>query len=228
MVIIKIVPACSDTGATKCTICEYCEMISKEDKVLKSNELHKLRKEISKIQDNKRFEHTLSVAYTAANLAACHGGDIEHALIAGMLHDCAKCLSDEKLLSICEEHHIQTSREERQKPALLHAKVGSYLAHKKYHVENQDILNAIRNHTTGRPGMSLLEEIVFVADYMEPGRKHAPRLEQIRRTAFTDLNKAILMILEDTLEYLQSSGSVIDQATQETYYYYKTTYPQTQ
>lgn len=192
----------------------------------KKLELSKLRKEISKVQDNKRFEHTLSVAYTAANLAACHGADIEQALIAGMLHDCAKCLSDEKLLSICKEHQIRTSREERQKPSLLHAKAGSYLAAKKYHVEDPDILNAIRSHTTGRPGMSLLEKIVFVADYMEPGRKQAPRLEQIRRTAFYDLDGAVLMILEDTLEYLQNSDSVVDQTTQETYLYYKAAYSQ--
>lgn len=192
----------------------------------KKLELSKLRKEISKVQDNKRFEHTLSVAYTAANLAACHGADIEQALIAGMLHDCAKCLSDEKLLCICKEQQIQTSREERQKPSLLHAKVGSYLAAKKYHVEDPDILNAIHNHTTGRPGMSLLEKIVFVADYMEPGRKQAPRLEQIRRTAFNDLDGAVLMILEDTLEYLQGSDSVVDQTTQETYSYYQAAYSQ--
>lgn len=194
---------------------------SLEDKALKSSELSKLRKEMSKIQDNKRYEHTLSVAYTAANLAACHGENIDHALIAGMLHDCAKCLSDEKLLAVCEKQHIQVSREERQKPSLLHAKVGSHLAEKKYHVTNRDILNAIRNHTTGRPGMSLLEKIVFVADYMEPGRRQASRLDHIRRTAFVELDSAVLMILEDTLSYLQSSGSVIDQTTQETYHYYK-------
>ena len=72
--------------------------------------------------------------------------------------------------------------------------------------------------------MSLLEKIVFVADYMEPGRRQAPRLEQIRRTAFADLNQAVLMILEDTLEYLRGSDTVIDQTTQETYDYYKTAY----
>lgn len=188
---------------------------------MKSSELSKLRKEISKIQDNKRYEHTLSVAYTAANLAACHGENIDHALMAGMLHDCAKCLSDEKLLDICEKQHILVSRAERQKPSLLHAKVGSHLAEKKYQVTDHNILNAIHNHTTGRPGMSLLEKIVFVADYMEPERRQAPRLEQIRRMAFADLDRAVLMILEDTLEYLQSSGSVIDQTTQETYCYYK-------
>ena len=188
---------------------------------MKASELSKLRKEMSKIQDNKRYEHTLSVAYTAANLAACHGESVDHALVAGMLHDCAKCLSDEKLQNICEKQHMQISWEERQKPSLLHAKVGSHLAEKKYHVTNHDILNAIRSHTTGRPGMSPLEKIVFVADYMEPGRRQAPRLEQIRRIAFVDLDRAVLMILEDTLDYLKSGDSVIDQMTQETYSYYK-------
>lgn len=97
---------------------------------MKASELSKLRKEMSKIQDNKRYEHTLSMAYTAANLAACHGENVDHALVAGMLHDCAKCLPDEKLLDICEKQHMQVSGEERQKPSLLHAKVGSYLAEK--------------------------------------------------------------------------------------------------
>lgn len=188
---------------------------------MKPSELSKLRKEMAKIQDGKRYEHTLGVAYTAANLAACHGEDIDQALVAGLLHDCAKCLSDKKLLSICEKQKLPVNPQEEKKPSLLHAKVGSYLAHKEYHIADQDILNAIHNHTTGRPGMSLLEKIIFVADYMEPGRKQAPHLEQIRKTAFMDLDRAMLMILEDTLLYLQNSGSVIDQTTRETYEYYK-------
>ncbi len=188
---------------------------------MKPSELSKLRKGMSKIQDSKRYEHTLAVAYTAANLAACYGENVNHAMTAGMLHDCAKCLPEEKLLSICEKRHIQISREEYKKPSLLHAKAGSYLAGKKYHVSDQDILNAIHNHTTGRPGMSLLEKIIFVADYMEPGRRQAPRLEQIRRTAFVDLDRAVLLILEDTLNYLQDSGSVIEKTTRDTYQYYR-------
>lgn len=187
---------------------------------VKAMELSKLRKEMSKVQDRKRYEHTLGVAYTAANLAACHGTDVEKALIAGMLHDCAKGMSDHKLLDFCEKHHIQVSREERKKPSLLHAKVGSHLAHTKYKVTDSDILNAVCYHTTGRPGMSPLEKIIFVADYMEPGRRQAPRLEQIRRMSYADLDQAVLLILEDTLAYLQDSAVVIDQTTRETYNYY--------
>ena len=188
---------------------------------MKPSELSKLRKEMAKVQDGKRYEHTLGVAYTAANLAACHGEDVDRALVAGLLHDCAKCLSDEKLLAICEKQKLPVSLQEEKKPSLLHARVGGYLARKEYHITDPDILNAIHNHTTGRPGRSLLEKIIFVADYMEPGRKKAPHLEQIRRTAFADLDRAMLMILEDTLLYLQDTGSVIDETTRETYEYYQ-------
>lgn len=175
---------------------------------------------MEKAQDGDRYEHTLGVEYTAAALAMRYGGNIRDAQIAGLLHDCAKCLSDKKRLEICAKHHIPVTALERKNPFLLHAKVGAYLARKKYGVKNQDILNAIRNHTTGRRDMSLLEKIVFVSDYIEPGRKHAPNLEEIRQLAFLDLDRALLRILEDTLCYLKSSGGDIDPATEETWKYY--------
>lgn len=175
---------------------------------------------MEKAQDGDRYEHTLGVEYTAAALAMRYGGNIRDAQIAGLLHDCAKCLSDKKRLEICAKHHIPVTALERKNPFLLHAKVGAYLARKKYGVKNQDILNAIRNHTTGRRDMSLLEKIVFVSDYIEPGRKHAPNLEEIRQLAFLDLDRALLRILEDTLCYLKSSGGDIDPTTEETWKYY--------
>nr|WP_306817638.1 bis(5'-nucleosyl)-tetraphosphatase (symmetrical) YqeK [Acetatifactor muris] len=175
---------------------------------------------MEKVQDGDRYEHTLGVEYTAAALAMRYGGNVCDAQAAGLLHDCAKCLSDKKRLKICEKHHIPISKVERKNPFLLHAKAGAYLARKKYGVKNQDILNAIQNHTTGRKEMSLLEKIVFVADYIEPGRKHAPNLAEIRKMAFLDLDGALLKILEDTLSYLEISGGDIDPMTEETRKYY--------
>lgn len=185
-----------------------------------NNNLKKLRKAMEKVQDGDRYEHTLGVEYTAAALAMRYGGNVCDAQAAGLLHDCAKCLSDKKRLKICEKHHIPISKVERKNPFLLHAKAGAYLARKKYGVKNQDILNAIQNHTTGRKEMSLLEKIVFVADYIEPGRKHAPNLAEIRKMAFLDLDGALLKILEDTLSYLEISGGDIDPMTEETRKYY--------
>ena len=135
---------------------------------------------MEKLQDAKRFEHTLGVEYTAAALAMRYGEDIRNARTAGLLHDCAKCLSDKKRLSICRKNKIPMTELEKKNPFLLHGKVGAYLAKQKYGIKNQDVLNAIRNHTTGRQGMSLLEKIVFIADYIEPCRKHAPNLAETR------------------------------------------------
>ena len=109
---------------------------------------------------------------------------------------------------------------ELKNPQLLHAKVGSFLAMEEFDIHDQDIINAILNHTTGRPDMSPLEKIIYIADYIEPGRKQAPNLTPIRKVAFEDLNKALLMILEDTLSYLESTGSVVDAMTQKTYDFY--------
>lgn len=199
---------------------------------IKTADLKKLRKAMEKELNAKRYEHTLCVAYTAASLAMVHDVDPNKALVAGMLHDCAKCLSNKKLISICEKNDLPVSETELQNPAaLLHAKVGSFLAKEKYEVEDEDILNAIRYHTTGRPNMSSLEKILYIADYIEPCRKHASNLPQIRRMAFQDLDGTLYKILEDILSYLHSvSGHLddtalktgpLDPTTQETYNYYK-------
>ena len=178
---------------------------------------------MEKVQDAKRFAHTLGVEFTAAALAMRYQADVTDAQIAGLLHDCAKCLTDEKRVSICEKHQISMTDIERRNPFLLHAKVGEYLAREKYGITNPDILNAIRFHTTGRENMSLLERIVFVADYIEPGRRQAPNLSEIRQLAFTDLDAAMLKILEDTLSYLKATGGELDPMTEITYEYCRRT-----
>lgn len=184
-------------------------------------DISKIRKAMEKSLDPKRFEHTLGVAYTAAALAMCNSVDTEDAIVAGLLHDCAKGLSNDKRLNICLKRNMSVSEVERRNPSLLHAKVGSIMAMEEYDVEDMDIIQAIMNHTTGRPGMSTLEKIIFVADYMEPGRNKAKNLEIIRKLAFQDLNKALIKILEDTLEYLKENEAEIDDMTQKTYDYYK-------
>lgn len=189
---------------------------------MKTINLRKIRKAMEKTLDPKRYEHTLGVEYTAAALAMCHGASVKNAQIAGLLHDCAKCLTDEKRLSICEKHNISISEIERKIPSLLHDKVGGFLAMEEYGVTDPDVIHAILNHTTGRPGMSLLEKIIFVADYIEPGRNKAPGLDEIRPLAFANLDRALVRILEDTLLYLEACGGDIDPMTRKTYEFYKT------
>lgn len=185
------------------------------------DELHKIKKHLNKILDEKRYEHTLGVAYTAAALAMRYNSDVKKAEIAGLLHDCAKCMENDKKVSICEKHNIEITEAEKKNLFLLHAKVGAYLARKKFHIEDPDILNAIKYHTTGRPGMSLLEKIVYIADYIEPGRNHASNLDEVRKLAFQDLDKAMVVILNDILLHLNKSKKEIDPMTQQSYDYYR-------
>ena len=181
----------------------------------------KLRKKIRKAQNPKRYEHTLGVEYTAAALAMRYGADMEAAQLAGLLHDCAKCLSDEKMLSFCEKNNIPLLESERRSPFLLHGKVGAYLAEKKYGIKNPEIISAIECHTTGKREMTLLEKIVFVADYIEPGRNRAAGLTELRILAFEDLDAALIQILGNTLDYLKEKSYNIDPRTEETWNYYR-------
>lgn len=188
---------------------------------MKMLDFHKVRKQLSKALDNKRYEHTQGVAYTAAALAMRYGEDVEKAELAGLLHDCAKCMNNEKKLHICKKNNIAISEAEQRNPFLLHAKVGGHLAKTKYKVDDEDVINAVIYHTTGRPGMSLLEKIVYIADYIEPGRDHVSNLDEVRNLCFQDLDDALLQILGDILVHLKESKKEIDPMTQMTYEFYK-------
>lgn len=183
--------------------------------------LKDLKKDLKKQMDESRYEHTLGVMYTAAALAMRYGYDLERAMLAGLMHDCAKCMPNAKKLKMAEKHGLEITPLERENPFMLHAKLGAYLAEKKYDIEDQEVISAIRWHTTGKPAMSLLEKIIYVADYIEPKRDKAPNLKEIRRMAFEDLDRALLKILDDTLHYLDSGGGDLDEHTQMAYQYYK-------
>lgn len=168
----------------------------------------------------KRYEHTLGVAYTAAALAMVHEADLEKAFAAGLLHDCTKYMSQEEHLSYCKQHDILLSDAESSIASLLHAKTGSHMAMEKYHIQDKEILNAIKFHTTGRPNMNLLEKIIFIADYIEPKRTQDQNLPQIRKTAFQNLNQTLVLILKNTLDYLRETSMEIDPMTEQTYHFY--------
>jgi predicted HD superfamily hydrolase involved in NAD metabolism len=179
-----------------------------------------LKKDLKKEMDESRYEHTIGVMYTCGALAMRYGYDLEKAMLAGLMHDCAKCMPNAKKLKIAEKNHLDISELERKNPFMLHAKLGALLAQKKYDIDDEEILSAIRWHTTGRPQMSLLDKIVYVADYIEPKRDKAPNLKEIRQMAFEDLDQALLKILEDTLGYLGDSPDEVDSMTKLTYEYY--------
>ena len=180
-----------------------------------------MRERLQNKLTKKRFEHSLGVEYVSGCLAIVHGADVEKALIAGLLHDCAKCLSAEEKISRCQKHGLPISSVELENPELLHAKLGAFYAREKYGIKDEEILSAIEFHTTGKPAMTIMEKLVFVADYIEPYRKVLPEIAEIRKEAFTDIDRSIVHILRNTLSYLDSGecGST-DEMSVQTYNYY--------
>lgn len=169
-----------------------------------------------------RYIHSVGVAGTAVSLAMKYGENVYKAQIAGILHDCAKCYDDEELVRLCLKKEINISEFEEKHGFLLHAKYGAYMAENKYGINDPDILNAIRWHTTGREEMSLLEKIIFVSDYIEPTRNKAENLSVIRNEAFNgnDIDKVLLMIMSETIKYLNESDNIIDTTTISAYEFY--------
>lgn len=185
-------------------------------------DLQMLEDSMKKTLKQPRYQHSLGVEEVACDLAVIYGYDPGKASVAGILHDCAKDLSDEELLHNCRRYQLPITEIETQCPFLLHGKVGAAIAKDKYHIMDPEIIDSIVYHTTGRPNMSLLEKIIFTADYIEPYRKPLPRINEIRWMAYSDLDRAVLIILENTLSYLEQSKAEIDTMTVDTYQYYKT------
>ena len=184
-------------------------------------EFDHIKEKLQNSLDSARYEHTLGVMYTAGSLAMAHGWDIRQAMLAGLLHDCAKCISLEEMARLCDENNFQISEMERGSKNLLHAKVGAVMAEQEYHINDKEILDAITWHCTGRPNMSTLDKIVYIADFIEPGRDQAKNLDKIRKLAFVDLDACMAQITYDILNYLRSKGYEIDPTTEETYEFYK-------
>ena len=160
----------------------------------------------------QRFKHSVGVAETAVKLAKIHQENAQHAEIAGLLHDCAKDLKNEELLLKAEKFDIMISNIWRIEPQLLHGPVGAHLALKYYPELNNDILNAIYYHTTGRENMSNLEKIIYVADIIEPSRDY-PAVDYLRSLVGQPLNILTVKVMDNVLKFLLNKNLIIDTHT---------------
>lgn len=183
-------------------------------------ELQEIDKILRKKLDSKRYDHTVGVMYTAAAMCMHYDIDINKGLYAGLLHDCAKAYKAKKQYDLCKKHHIHLSKSEEDNVALVHAKLGSYLSENLYKIKDEEILSAVLYHTTGRPEMTTLEKIIYIADYIEPHRK-LPRVEALRKLAFQDLDKCMYLLTEMSIQHLETSNREVEKITIKTYHYYK-------
>lgn len=170
----------------------------------------------------KRYIHTLSVAEEAERLSEVFGtnADRQRANVAGLLHDCAKDYPTDLKLRLCKEYHVTTDEIILNETDLIHPFLGAEIAKREYLIEDEDILNAIRYHTTGRPNMSLLEKIIFIADFIEPGRERFEGLEEARRLAYLDLDVAMQFILKETIAYVKERNRTLHPLSQQALEFY--------
>lgn len=157
----------------------------------------------------KRYNHTLGVIKTAEELATVYGYDIEKARTAALFHDCGKVKDLTSLLKKAKDFDIILDEKHKKNPELIHAELGSKISEQRYGIRDREILNAIKYHTTGRENMSLLEKIIYIADAIEPGRDY-PGVDKLRQLAYTNIDKALIMSMGNTIKYLVEKNQLID------------------
>ncbi len=161
----------------------------------------------------KRLQHILGVEQFAADLAQQHHLDAEAAAQAGLMHDLAKCFKPKKLLQMAQVEGLEIDPVAIQTPHLLHADVGAIVARDEFGVESTVILDAIANHTLGRPGMDPLSCVVFLADALEPGRGDTDDLNHLRQLSQTDLTAAVAQTCDASIRYLLDRQALIHPRT---------------
>ncbi|WHY65783.1 bis(5'-nucleosyl)-tetraphosphatase (symmetrical) YqeK [Neobacillus sp. SuZ13] len=170
---------------------------------------------VKKQLTDHRYQHTLGVMETAIVLAKQYGGDEQKAELAAIFHDYAKFRPKEEMKEIIAsqgfpEDLLQFNSE------LWHAPAGMYLVEKEAGINDPEVLDAIRYHTSGRPAMTLLEKIIYLADYIEPGR-HFPGVDEVRKMAKENLDKALIMAIRNTISFLLKKNQTVYPDTFYTY-----------
>lgn len=164
------------------------------------------------VKDNlkdTRFIHTLGVVSVSKKLAKLNGVSEEKAELAALCHDIAKNLKVEKLKEMMYENNVELTDDEKKTPELWHSIVGPIVAKKYLEITDEQVLNAMRWHTTGKENMTKLEKIIYIADMIEPSREY-DGVDNLREETLKDLDKGVLLGLTSTIEFLLSKGKTID------------------
>ena len=165
-----------------------------------------------------RYTHSLGVEKMATHLAKIYNADVEKAAFAGRYHDIAKCFDQDKMDEYIKKYDIPEKY--LGNIALAHSKVAAAILENEYGVDDQDILNAVKSHTTGRVGMSLLEEIVYVSDAIEENRNY-PELKMLQDESEKDLDKTCLYVMDFAVQMILEKGRELDSDTLEAREYIK-------
>ena len=182
--------------------------MSEENKIL----LEKLKKYLSVSVCPERYEHSIRTAQTAKELCLRFGEDSELGEIAGVAHDICKEMKKENLFSLVEQDGMEITQIEKDKPSLLHGRAASVLLQNEFSVKNHDVLEAVANHTFGKPKMCNLAKILYVSDKIEPGRPQVTQ-EYLEKLEKKSLNELVSYVLEENIDYLNKKGKSVSEIT---------------
>ncbi len=174
--------------------------------------LDEMKRKLENSLTYKRYVHSINVMDTAAELAEKYHEDTDKAAIAGLLHDCARDIRGSRIFELCNKFNIEVDDIMLRQPELLHGMIGAHMAEFDYGVSDGSIRNAIRCHTIGSVDMGMLDKIIFIADYIEPGRNFSG-IDKARELAFNDIDAALLLSFDKTIDYVISKGKLIHPGT---------------
>ncbi|KYH34496.1 putative nicotinate-nucleotide adenylyltransferase [Clostridium tepidiprofundi DSM 19306] len=153
----------------------------------------------------KRFIHSIGVRDTAIKLAQCYDADINKAALAGLVHDAGKYMSGEDIIDILNINNIEVDFVTSKNPDIMHGIASAYIAENIMGICDNDVLDAVRYHTTGRENMTLLEKVIYLADYIEPSRNYKG-VEKLRELSYKDLDTALVKAFDNTINYVIKNG----------------------
>lgn len=177
-----------------------------------ANRLGFFRRLVAEKLPYERFQHSIGVEVLAGELASRFGLDVYEAQLAGITHDLAKSFSLREQLKMAEKWNLILYPEDREHPQVIHGRISAYILKEEYGVINQDTLNAVANHTLGRPNMSELEMVIYSADLTEPGRNY-DGVDKLRQKLYYDLREGTLACMEHTLSYLKNMDKAVHPLT---------------
>ena len=172
-------------------------------------ETTKIKNYLQGMLSPKRYQHPLGVSEEAVRLARHYGADEEKAYLAGLVHDCGKEVEPKEAAGILKERYgITADAMSLQMPRLLHGPLGACMAQSEFDIYDPEVLDAIRYHTTGKANMSLLSKIIYIADYIEPGRDFEG-VDELRELTYRDMDAAIIQGIDFTICDLIEQGKTI-------------------
>lgn len=178
-----------------------------------------IREKLKTALTEKRYNHSLGVMQTAVELASHYGADTQKAAIAGLLHDCAKNYSSQEMFELCDRYSLKLDETTKYATGLIHGILGAEIAKREYEVSDPEIYDAIYFHTIGKPDMSMLTKIIYIADGIEPGRKY-DGVDHIRDIVYDDIDRALILQIDYTIHSVINRGGLLHANTIDTRNFY--------